>query len=183
MTALVSQYRFEGKVVGIRIALKRLGVNGQQVLVRRASAAVLRATGLAVYVSVLDAPDKAQCSSDAGNSIAAGTLLAGGEWPWRSNPHERIQDRFVGQTLRAHGRIARSPAITPRRFYSASAVRGKPAAEWSVLYAFQSAKPPQSRFAAGEVRPLIRHNSQRNPETIVGQLHARRQLAVGFFVL
>src|SRR5437870_2224849 len=53
MSALVSQDCCEGEILRVGIALERLGMDGQQVLFRRAAPAVLRAARLAVDVAVL----------------------------------------------------------------------------------------------------------------------------------
>ena len=79
VTALMSQDRFQREILRVRVAIKRLSVNGQQILSRRRAPAVLRAARLAVNVAVLNAPNKSQLLSDASRPTVADTLFRKGQ--------------------------------------------------------------------------------------------------------
>ena len=72
-----AQDRFKGKVLRIRVALKRFGVNSQQVQGRRASSPILRPAGLAVNVAVFDTADESELSLNVNDSIAATAQFEG----------------------------------------------------------------------------------------------------------
>jgi hypothetical protein len=81
MAALVSRDRCEGEVVGVGVALERLGRDGQQILIRRAAPAVLRAARRAVNRAVLDTSNKPRCSRGARDMAAAGTPFGRSQRP------------------------------------------------------------------------------------------------------
>jgi hypothetical protein len=58
MAAFVSDDRFEGKFLRVRVALERFGADGEQIIFGRVAPAVLRAASLTVNVPILNGADE-----------------------------------------------------------------------------------------------------------------------------
>ena len=79
MAALVSYNGGQGEVLHVRIALERLGIHSQQILVRCTALAVLGSSALAVNVTVFNNPHETEPSCDSRYSGAPGTELRSAE--------------------------------------------------------------------------------------------------------
>jgi hypothetical protein len=75
MPALMGDNGFERKVIWIGIALERLGVNGQQVLLWRSRQPKLGAASLTNDMAVLHAAYETQSASDLQDSALASHML------------------------------------------------------------------------------------------------------------
>jgi hypothetical protein len=69
MPALVSHDRLETEIGMIAVTLKRFRVDDQQIATWRGADTKLRATALAINVSILDIADESQRPRDASNTL------------------------------------------------------------------------------------------------------------------
>jgi hypothetical protein len=83
MAAFMSDHRFQGKILRVGVALERLGIDRQQILVGGVAPAVLRPARLTVNVPILDGADKPPLPGDTGCTVPPGAPFGWSQGSWR----------------------------------------------------------------------------------------------------
>ena len=68
VSAFVRNQRFQLKIFRVRVALERLGIHNQYIIVNGRPDAILRSTTLAVHVAVFHMPYKTKITADGQNT-------------------------------------------------------------------------------------------------------------------
>ncbi|MBI3412415.1 MAG: hypothetical protein HY040_29190 [Planctomycetes bacterium] len=104
----MGDHPLEGEILRVGIALKRLGIDGQEIRFLRAAATILGASRLAVYMAVFDFTHETKSSRNDHGSVLACEQFRCRNWSWGAVRHLL--------TLSKSGE-RRKHVLNPRRCY------------------------------------------------------------------